>query len=217
MEAQTLAPARVPLAEFVRGIEQMSHGIITKAGLYEYISSRTIERADLARYENWDPAKHTRNLVFRNENVEVLLICWNVGNVTPLHTHNGQLGWMLMIEGRLRVENHRLLECNRPENQQVVGIDCLAGASYIRMQQLSAEICEPGGPLNTVDKKQTIHRILNPEEWNQRAVSLHVYSRPIESCVVFDLEAQKCYRRELSYDNVPARGSEGPETTVGSQ
>jgi hypothetical protein len=30
---------------------------------------------------------------------------------------------------------------------------------------------------------------------------MHVYSRPIDSCVVFDMEAQHCYRRDLKYDN----------------
>ena len=58
-----------------------------------------------------------------------------------------------------------------------------------------------GGPLNTVDKLQTIHRIRNLAEWNEGAVSMHVYSRPIDSCVVFDMEAQRCYRRDLKYDN----------------
>ncbi len=48
---------------------------------------------------------------------------------------------------------------------------------------------------------QTIHRIRNLAEWNEPAVSLHVYSRPIDSCVVFDMDAQRCYRRELKYDN----------------
>ena len=32
-------------------------------------------------------------------------------------------------------------------------------------------------------------------------MSVHVYSRPIDSCVVFDLEAQRCFRRDLKYDN----------------
>ena len=69
------------------------------------------------------------------------------------------------------------------------------------MEQLNTEYAVPGGPINTVDKTQTIHRIVNPAQWNERAVSMHIYSRPIDSCVVFDLEAQKCFRRDLKYDN----------------
>ena len=77
----------------------------------------------------------------------------------------------------------------------------VAGATEIEMQHLHNELVIPGGPLNTVDKKQTIHRIRNLAEWEQPAVSMHVYSRPIDSCVVFDLEAQRCFRRDLKYDN----------------
>ena len=51
-------------------------------------------------------------------------------------------------------------------------------------------------PVLTADKLQTIHQLFNHDE---RAVSIHVYSRPIDSCVAFDMENNRCYRRELSY------------------
>ncbi|HVT42800.1 MAG TPA: cysteine dioxygenase family protein [Thermoanaerobaculia bacterium] len=193
-------PLRVPISEFAAGLETISTGLITKQGLYDYLTTYEIEPDDLKRLEHWEPDRHTRNLILRNPKLELMLICWNVGNTTPLHTHNGQLGWMVMGEGKLQVENFRLRACNKPENQEVVGIDCLAGATEIDMEPLDIEICRPGGPLNTVDKHHTIHRITNLKEWNEPAVSLHVYSLPIDSCVVFDLEAQRCFRRDLTYD-----------------
>jgi cysteine dioxygenase len=30
-------------------------------------------------------------------------------------------------------------------------------------------------------------------------VSLHIYSLPIDSCVAFDMEHQRCFRRSLAY------------------
>ena len=80
-------------------------------------------------------------------------------------------------------------------------MDCIAGATQIEMEHLNDEYAVPGGPLNTVDKTQTIHRIINKSEWNERAVSMHIYSRPIDSCVVFDVDRQTCFRRDLKYDN----------------
>ncbi|MEO6486450.1 MAG: cysteine dioxygenase family protein [Thermoanaerobaculia bacterium] len=195
------SPAPVPVEEFVDGIRRLSEGIITKQAIYEYLVSYEIRAQDLERYKQWIPDRHTRNKVFRNDLIELMLICWPIGTVTPLHTHNGQLGWMTMIEGKLKVENYRKVACDKPENQQVVGMDCLAGATRIDMEHLHDELAVPGGPLNTVDKTQTIHRIRNSAEWNERAVSMHVYSRPIDSCVVFDLEGQRCFRRDLKYDN----------------
>jgi len=194
-------PTPVPAERFIDGIRELSQGVITKQAIYDYLVAWEIRRDDLERYKQWLPDRHTRNKIFRNDLIEVMLICWPVGAVTPLHTHNGQLGWMTMIEGKLLVDNYKKIDCNRPENQQVVGMDCLAGATRIDMQHLGTELCVPGGPLNTVDKTQTIHRIKNLGEWDEPAVSMHIYSRPIDSCVVFDIEAGHCFRRDLKYDN----------------
>ena len=195
------SPTAVPAGKFGEGLRALSEGIIAKQKIYDYLVVYEIRAEDLEPYKIWLPDRHTRNKIFRNDMIEVMLICWPAGAVTPLHTHNGQLGWMTMLEGRLLVENYKKIDCNRPENQQVVGMDCLAGATKIDMEHLHNEMAIPGGPLNTVDKTQTIHRIRNLAEWNERALSMHVYSRPIDSCVVFDMEAQRCYRRDLQYDN----------------
>jgi cysteine dioxygenase len=209
MESQTVLPEPQPIysptavsaEQFVDGIRELSQGLITKQAIYDYLVTYCMRDEDLERYKSWVPGRHTRNKIFRNDMMEVMVICWPVGAVTPLHTHNGQLGWMTMLEGKLLVENYKKIGCNKPEAEQVVGMDCLAGATKIDMQHLENELAIPGGPLNTVDKTQTIHRIQNLAEWNERAVSMHIYSRPIDSCVVFDMENQRCYRRDLKYDN----------------
>ena len=198
---QIYSPAAVPAEQFVDGIRRLSEGLITKQKIYDYLVTYAIRNEDIATFEQWLPDRHTRNKIFRNDMIEVMLICWPIGAVTPLHTHNGQLGWMVMLQGKLVVENYRKVNCNRPENQQVVGMDCLAGATALEMEHLDNELAIPGGPLNTVDKTQTIHRIRNLAEWNERAMSIHVYSKPIDSCVVFDMDGQRCFRRDLKYDN----------------
>ena len=194
-------PTVVALERFLEELRRISSGTITKQALCDLLQQFTVAPADLEPYYHWLPDRHTRNLIYRNDRIELMVLCWPVGMETPAHTHNGQLGWMAMVTGCLVVENYRFVACDKPENQQVVGIDCLAGATEIELERLSAETCMPGGPLNTVDKQQTIHRIRNPRERNERAVSLHIYSLPIDSCVVFDVEGQRCYRRELGYDN----------------
>jgi hypothetical protein len=41
--------------------------------------------------------------------------------------------------------------------------------------------------------------VYNPKEFGERAVSLHVYSRPYDSCVVYSEEQHKCGTIKLSY------------------
>jgi len=62
------------------------------------------------------------------------------------------------------------------------------------------------GAIATVDRLRAIHRIGNPLETalGETAVTLHVYSKPHDVCLVFDKDARTCSRRELRFDNVEA-------------
>src|SRR5438067_2384710 len=115
---QIYSPKSVPVEQFVDGIREISRGLITKQRIYDYLVTWEIRAEDLERYKQWLPDRHTRNKIFRNDMIEVMLICWPIGAVTPLHTHNGQLGWMTMIEGKLVVENYRKIRCNAAEGEQ---------------------------------------------------------------------------------------------------
>jgi hypothetical protein len=50
-----------------------------------------------------------------------------------------------------------------------------------------------------VDPLEPVHRVRNPREFDQRAVSLHVYSRPFDSCVVYSPEQGTCGEIKLHY------------------
>jgi hypothetical protein len=53
-----------------------------------------------------------------------------------------------------------------------------------------------------VDPREPVHRVVNPWEANQRAVSLHVYSRPFDTCVVYSPEQGTCGDIRLHYNTV---------------
>ena len=60
-----------------------------------------------------------------------------------------------------------------------------------------------GNPV-AVDPLNPVHDVRNPREWNERAVSLHVYSRPFDSCVVYSVE-QCTLRRDRTAVHVDVR------------
>jgi cysteine dioxygenase len=105
---------------------------------------------------------------------------------------------MITQRGNLKVVDYKWLGCDHPEYQNVVGIDCVAGSDHIQLDRIREVDACAGGPVLTADKLQTIHQLFNDES-KDRAVSIHVYSRPIDSCVAFDMQNQRCYRRELAY------------------
>jgi hypothetical protein len=45
-----------------------------------------------------------------------------------------------------------------------------------------------------------VHRVVNPREFNERAVSLHVYSRPFDTCVVYSPEQGTCGEIQLHFN-----------------
>ena len=96
--------------------------------------------------------RYSRNLIYRDPIFEVMAIGWKPGQKTPVHTHNGQLGWMLVEQGALSVKTYRYAGCNAPDNQNVSGLDCLGGATTIQLDLIDSETAEERGAVSTVDR-----------------------------------------------------------------
>lgn len=187
----------VTVDAFVQTLRAFETGPITRDVVAGYCAEIELTRASLQPYVHFNDAFYTRNLIHRDEHFEIMAVCWQPGQRTPIHTHNGQLGWMIAQQGALAVINYKWLGCNASDNQNVVGLDCLAGATELDIERREVRECYPGGPISTVDKAQTIHQVV--VQGREPVISLHVYSRPIDSCVAFDLKTRHCYRRTLSF------------------
>jgi cysteine dioxygenase len=184
---------------FVERLRSFEKGLITRDNILDFCAGVQVRDSSLDRYVYYDDKFYTRNLIYRDSLFEVMAICWEPGQKTAIHTHNGQLCWMLTQRGHLTVVDYKWIGCDHPENQNVVGIDCLAGSDHVRLDRIREVDAYAGGPILTADKLQTIHQLFNLSETPERAVSLHIYSRPIDSCVAFDMEKHHCYRRQLGY------------------
>ncbi len=192
-------PLRTTTEDLVEGLKRFEEHLITKEGVRAFLEATRLSPEALRPYIFFKTDFYTRNLIYRDRLFEVMTICWKPGQKTAVHTHNGQLGWMAIAQGEAAVHNYKYVNCNAPENQNVVGIDCLGGATHIELDRCATERCHAEGHISTVDKLQTIHQIENTDPAQAGCISLHIYSLPIESCIAFDLEKQRCYRRTLSY------------------
>jgi len=139
----------------------------------------------LAPYLSWDRQHYTRNLIDKTPLYELIAICWELGQTSSVHNHRDQNCWMAVPVGRLRVENYRIVF------QKIEEGKCeLTTADTVEMN--------PTHPC-AVDPLEPVHRVLNPREFDQRAVSLHVYSRPFDTCVVYSPEQGTCGEIRLHY------------------
>ncbi|HZS05910.1 MAG TPA: cysteine dioxygenase family protein [Blastocatellia bacterium] len=189
----------ISIDDFIAKLCRFEQGLITRDDVLDFCSGLQISDSSLEPYVFFDDKFYTRNLIYRDALFEVMTICWQPGQRTAVHTHNGQLCWMMTQRGTLSVVDYKWLGCDHPEHQNVVGIDCLAGSDHIKLERTHETLGSTDGPVLTADKLQTIHQLFNPGEARERAISIHIYSKPIDSCVAFDMEKQHCYRRQLDY------------------
>lgn len=176
----------VPIEQLVEELRKKPAGAFDQTEpLRKFLQQLPVDADSLAPYLTWDRQHYTRNLIDRTPLYELMAICWEVGQASSVHNHRDQNCWMAVPTGRLRVENFHLVQ------QDLEKGSC-------RLEPLNAvemNISEPCA----VDPADPVHRVVNPKEFNQRAVSLHVYSRPFDSCVVYSPEQGTCGEIKLHF------------------
>lgn len=186
METQALSKP-VPIQNFVTELRKFPEPAFSRTDLIvKFLESMPVAPDTLAPYLAWDRQHYTRNLIDKTPLYELIAICWEVGQGSSVHNHRDQNCWMAVPIGRLLVENYRVIVQKLEE-----GTCSLETADTLEMN--------PSNPC-AVDPLEPVHRVYNPREFNQRAVSLHVYSRPFDTCVVYSPEQHTCGEIKLHYN-----------------
>ncbi len=86
------------LADLVAALEGQAD-LPSLGQLDSWLANSAIEREDLLPYIGFKEGNYWRHRVFRNDFVEVLVLCWRPGQRTPIHDHNGSQGAVLVYEG----------------------------------------------------------------------------------------------------------------------
>ena len=147
----------------------------------------TPDPASLGRYLHFAPGRYTRNLIYRDELFELIALCWDARSQSPIHNHSGQLCWLTIETGALRLDNFRSLDGPGPGDK-------------IRLVQTGSIERAGVGCVDLQQGTDGIHRVSNP--FDVRAVSLHVYSRPYDTCLAYDLADQTSREIGLSYHSI---------------
>lgn len=177
----------VPIQDFVAVLRKFPEASFRPVDhITNFLETRPVAPDTLAPYLTWDRQHYTRNLIDKTPLYELVAICWEVGQSSSVHNHREQNCWMAAPIGRLRVENYRVLAQDLDQ-----GTCKLETTDTLEMN--------PRHPC-AVDPLAPVHRVYNPREFNQRAVSLHVYSRPFDTCVVYSREQGTCGVIKLHYN-----------------
>lgn len=153
--------------------------------IIHFLEKMHIAPDTLTQYLTWDRQHYTRNLIDKTPLYELVAICWEVGQASSVHNHRDQNCWMAVPIGKLLVQNYSVVSQSLEE-----GTCQLESAETVEMN--------PTQPC-AVNPLEPVHRVFNPREFNQRAVSLHVYSRPFDTCVVYSPDQGTCGEIKLHY------------------
>jgi cysteine dioxygenase len=176
----------VSITDFVAELRKFPEPAFTRIDeIIRFLQTTPVSSDTLSPYLTWDRQHYTRNLIDKTPLYELVAICWEIGQSSSIHNHREQNCWMAVPAGRLLVENFRTI------SQDLSAGTCeLETADTVEMN--------PRQPC-AVDPLEPVHRVYNPREFDQRAVSLHVYSRPFDTCVVYSQEQHTCGVIKLHY------------------
>jgi len=179
----------VPVQELIARLEELKESdFLSVERPLAILQAHPVDPESLAPYLFWNAQHYTRNLVHKTVLYELLAICWEVGMRSSIHNHKNQNCWMAAPIGKLAVQNYRVLE------EDLAAQTCnIVPTDLIEITNARPVAVDPLNP---------VHDVRNPREWNQRAVSLHLYSRPFDSCVVYSCEQHTCGEIGLHYTSI---------------
>ncbi len=199
MSTTTTASATVSVQQLIDRLKQLKDSdFLDVHKPLAVLRASPVDPESLAPFMFWNSQHYTRNLIHKTELYEMLAICWDVGMKSSIHNHKNQNCWMAAPVGKLEVHNYKVLE------------ESLASQHCNIVPTDTVEITQ-SNPV-AVDPLNPVHDVRNPREWNQRAVSLHLYSRPFDSCIVYSCEQHTCGEIGLCYTSMYGKLMQGDPT-----
>ena len=192
MSPATIAAGEAwPIDRFTAALDQLPERDFTVEPVLDFLRRHPVAAGSLRPFLHWDARRYTRNLIHKTPLFELLALCWQPGQRAAIHNHDGQLCWMAVPLGRLAVQNYRA----RAQDP---------ATSFCDLEPTTAYEMAPDSPL-AVEPGEPIHDVANPVAFGERAVSLHIYSRPFDHCLVYDLAARRYARKQLRYTTMGGR------------
>ncbi len=105
------------------------------------------------------PGQRTRQVMFHNDQFELVLMTWGIGSSSPIHGHGGSQCYMHVLSGELIETRYR---------------------PYEAIPVHEAKLTD--GSVSHINDLACFHKLSS----NTGAVSLHLYARPLHSMQVFD-------------------------------
>jgi cysteine dioxygenase len=181
-KTENLAVQQLNIQEWVKGLAAIPAKDFSLETVQNYILRHAVRPETIEKYCYFSKGSYTRNLIFKNDVFECMTVCWEIGQHSRVHNHRDQNCWMSAPIGRLRVQNYHV------DHRDASRGTC----KIVPTDAYEMDATHP----SYVNPLEPVHEVINVPEFNQRAVSIHVYSKPFDSCEVYQ-------RDKGTYADVP--------------
>ena len=144
----------------------------------DIIRSMQIPSSAFNKYCSWSDDLYTRNCIVNTEKFELILLCWEPGQITPIHDHGGEECWVKVIQGEFR--------------ERIYKVDPVGKLDIIDSVTSSV------GAVTYMIDFMGYHSLENRS--NTRSMTLHLYAKPIRTCNAFDADLGKFMPKSMGYN-----------------
>lgn len=169
-DAPDSAAARFPKLGAILAYLQAARGRVDLDILAELLRSTHITRADIAAACQFSERAYARNTIARSEHFELLALCWNSRQITPVHDHAGTSCAFKVIQGVGTEIRYR--KCD-------AGVVC----------PVESITMPPGYVCAAAD--DDIHQVANLQSPGVELITLHIYTPPIRQMHTYELAGAK--------------------------
>ncbi len=178
------------LGQLISELSKLEDAPLDPSKVTELLSGTLVSVGEIQPLLHFRKDRYTRNLVYRSDAFDVIVLCWPPNCSTAVHDHAQQLGWVRVLKGALE-------EVRYVTEGQPTGLN----DSQTWIPKVHSRIVVPAGPaVATVDNIHGVHKL---GTLDKPAVSLHIYSKPLDTCLVFDEQDGHIDCKELQYDTTP--------------
>jgi cysteine dioxygenase len=159
-------PGEVSLSKLV-DILKSNWSEISPARMQDILDRLVVTEEEAQPHALFSDKRYARNLVYKDRQFEIMIMCWHAGQRSSIHDHAGSLGGIKILQGEL--------------TESLFG---RAANGMIKSLSSSDYAIED----TRVEETSLIHQISNLQAEDGKTVSVHIYIPPLVRMNVYSLE-----------------------------
>ena len=161
-------------------VEKLKEVKTGTTGYAQVIAECEWKTEDFDKFIFYSDEYYTRNLIHTCKEFELVLLCWEKGQKTPIHNHPNSEGWLRVIKGE--VEEHIFTDPDKDPSGTPILLEKKTGVEK---------------DFTHINDSIGLHDIANKADG--RTVTLHLYAPTFTACNYYCPDSKEIKLKELCF------------------